>query len=91
MLEEVQMLPGAHDRVVNRTGLAAGIGKPAATRKADGQVKLFPTSRPRLEFDAVHLPRGVQAQGHAKELFAVHRFVHGSYDRKVRLGQLPGP
>lgn len=72
VLEEVQVLPSAHDRVVYRAGLAAGIGKPAAARKANGQVKFLPAFRSRLEFNAVYLPRAVQAKGHAKELFAVH-------------------
>jgi endonuclease YncB( thermonuclease family) len=44
MLKEVQMLPGAFDRVVNRAGLALGVGKPATARKADAQVKLFVTA-----------------------------------------------
>ena len=72
MLEEVQMLPGALVRVIDRTGLPLAIWKSAASRKAKHQVKFLPARRTRLEFNGVHLPRCVQAQGHTEKLFAVH-------------------
>jgi hypothetical protein len=74
VLEEVQVLPGTLDRVMHWAGLAAGVDKPAAARKAEGQVKFLPALRPRLEFNGVNLLRAVQTQGHAKELFAVHEY-----------------
>ena len=93
VLKEAQMLPCAFDRVVNRAGLPFGISKPAATCKADGQVKLLATVRARFEFNGVHLPRGLQAKRHAKQLFAVHdrRFQVGLVFRGIYLAStLPG-
>jgi hypothetical protein len=62
MLKEVQMLPGAFDRIVNQASLALGVGEPAATRKADAQVQFFATWVQSKVMDALFDPEFASQQ-----------------------------
>ena len=66
VLEEVQVLPSSLHGVMNRARLSLAIRKTTAAYKTDCQVKFFPHTSAWLELDRFDLPRGMQAQSHAK-------------------------
>jgi len=72
MLEEVQILPGFHDRIMDRSGLAVRVERPVTTSTAEVHLEFLNTFNSRNESNGVELTKFVHVHRLVKAMFAVH-------------------